>query len=187
MNKCFNFIPTPISGLWVAERKTFGDDRGVFARLFCAEELNEIGVDKPIVQINHSITRAKGTTRGLHFQNPPHAETKIISCLKGEVFDVAVDLRRESKTFLKWHAEKLSSENSRGIIIPEGFAHGFQTLTDDCELIYLHTDFYVPESEGGLNVKDNTIGIQWPLPIIGLSDKDKSYAPVDHNFLGVVL
>lgn len=187
MNKRFIFTPTPISGLLIAERKAFGDDRGSFARLFCADEFKEFGLNKPILQINHSVTRMKGATRGLHFQYPPYSETKIISCLKGEVFDVAVDLRNGSKTFLSWHAEKLSAESPKSIIIPEGFAHGFQTLTDGCELVYFHTGFYAPEFEGGLNVEDKRVGVRWPLPVIGLSDRDKNYAPLEDNFSGVLL
>jgi len=187
MNKRFNFTQTSLQGLFIAERKAFGDSRGSFTRLFCAKEFNEIGLDRSIVQINHSITRIKGTVRGLHFQNPPHAEAKIISCLKGEVFDVAVDLRRGSNTFLSWHAEKISAENQKSIIIPEGFAHGFQALADDCELFYLHTRFYAPEVEEGFNVQDKRIGINWPLPIIGLSDRDKSYAPLKDNYCGILL
>lgn len=187
MNKRFIFTPTSLSGLWVAKRKAFGDDRGFFARLFCSDEFKAIGVNKPIVQINHSVTHIKGTTRGLHFQNPPHAETKIISCLKGEVFDVAVDLRKGSNTFLSWHAEHLSAKRQNCIIIPEGFAHGFQALTDGCELIYLHTNSYVPQAEGGLDVKDKRIGINWPLPVAGLSERDKGYEPIENDYHGVLL
>lgn len=187
MSKRFIFKQTSISGLWAAERKAFADDRGIFARVFCANEFKEIGMDKGVVQVNYSLTRDKGTTRGLHFQNPPHAETKMISCLKGEVFDVAVDLRKGSSTFLSWHAEYLSAKNQNCIIIPEGFAHGFQALTDDCELIYLHTNFYVPQAEAGLDVKDKRIGIDWPLPVAGLSERDKGYKPIENGYCGVLL
>src|SRR3989338_10314825 len=154
MSDRFVFGQAPLSGVWIAQRNVFQDTRGVFERLFCAEEFRKIGLTKPVVQINHSITPAKGTVRGLHFQHPPHAETKIITCLKGEVFDVAVDLRQGSKTFLTWYGQRLSAENQKSIIIPEGCAHGFQTLTDHCELVYFHTAFYVPEAEAGFNVGD---------------------------------
>ncbi|MFA6636503.1 MAG: dTDP-4-dehydrorhamnose 3,5-epimerase [Candidatus Omnitrophota bacterium] len=187
MSGRFTFKDSSIPGLYVAERKGQEDQRGYFSRLFCLNDFGKIGMGKNIVQINHSLTREKGTVRGLHFQMPPHAEVKIISCLQGEVFDVAVDIRMGSKTFLKWHAEKLSPGNRKTMIIPEGFAHGFQALTDNCELIYFHTDIYDPGCEGGLRVDDERIGIQWPLPVAGLSDRDKSYPDIGHNFTGVNL
>jgi dTDP-4-dehydrorhamnose 3,5-epimerase len=185
MSGRFSFTQTSLSGLWVAQREVFEDSRGVFSKLFCADEFQKVGIDKPITQINHSITRLKGTVRGLHFQHPPHVETKIVSCLKGEIFDVAVDLRNGSKTFLSWQGERLSAKNQRSLIIPEGFAHGFQALTSDCELVYLHTGFYVPEADGGLNVEDKRIGIAWPLPISGLSERDKTHAFVSDDYDGI--
>jgi len=187
MSSRFHFKSTPLSGVWVAERKMFEDNRGVFGRLFCSKEFREVGLDKPIVQINHSITRIKGSVRGLHFQCPPHAETKIISCLKGEIFDVAVDLRHGSKTFLAWHGEILSAENQRSMFIPEGFAHGFQALTDNCEMVYLHSEFYVQESESGISVEDKRIAIKWPLPVSGLSERDRKYVGVTADFKGIAL
>ncbi len=187
MNERFIFTQTPLSEVWIAKRKIFKDNRGVFSRVFCADEFRKIGLDKPIVQINHSITRIKGSVRGLHFQYPPHAETKIVSCLKGEVFDVAVDLRHGSGTFLSWHAERLSAENQKSIIIPEGYAHGFQTLTDHCEMIYLHTAFYAPDAEGGFNVEDKRIGVNWPLPISDLSERDSVLAFVADHYEGITL
>lgn len=187
MNNRFTFIQTPLSGVWLVERKIFEDGRGIFSRLFCANEFQEFGIKKPIVQINHSITRKQGTVRGLHFQHPPHAEAKIITCLKGEVFDVAVDLRQGSKTFLSWHGEKLSAQNQKSIIIPEGFAHGFQALTDYCELIYLHTAFYNPETESGFNVEDKRIHIHWPLPVSDLSERDRSHVFVNNAYRGMTL
>ena len=187
MSNLFVFKQTSLSGVWLAERKVLKDSRGAFSRLFCADEFREIKLDKPIVQINHSITRIKGTVRGLHFQYPPHAETKIVTCFKGEILDVAVDLRRGSKTFLSWYSEKLSAENQKSMILPEGFAHGFQALTDHCEVIYLHTGFYVPEAEGGFNVEDKRIGIHWPLPISGLSERDKSHAFIADGYAGIIL
>ena len=128
--------------------------------------------------------RRRGTVRGLHFQRPPHAEDKYVSCLRGEVYDVAVDLRRGSATFLRWHAEKLSAANRRSLLVPRGFAHGFQALTDDCELIYLHTHRHVPASEGALNVRDPALAIDWPLPIVELSERDASHPFVDPAFAG---
>ena len=144
----FDFIPTPLTGLMLVQRKAIEDHRGFLSRFYCAEEFRAAGIDKPVAQINHTLTRQRGAVRGLHFQHPPHAETKVVSCLKGEILDVAVDLRRDSPTFLHWHGEILSAANRKSLLIPEGYAHGFQTLAEDCELIYLHTSPYHPESEG---------------------------------------
>ena len=183
----FKIVSTPISGLVVLERTAFEDVRGVFSRLYSAETLQEAGMNKPILQINHSITRLKGTARGLHFQYPPSAEMKVVTCLRGEVFDVAVDLRHGSDTFLSWHGEYLSESNRKSLLIPEGCAHGFQTMEENCELLYFHTANYSPEMEGGVNVEDNRIGIQWPLPIQELSARDRTFPVLDSDFEGINL
>jgi dTDP-4-dehydrorhamnose 3,5-epimerase len=163
------------------------DERGVFERFFCAEGLREAGLHKPIVQINRSLTRRSGAVRGMHFQYPPHAETKIVSCLRGEIFDVAVDLRAGSPTLLRWHGEVLSAANGKSLLIPEGFAHGFQTLTHDCELLYLHTELYTPEAEGALNAQDTRLDITWPRGISEMSDRDRSHPILEVAFVGVQL
>ncbi len=181
----FDFIATPLSGLVLVQRKAIEDDRGFLSRFFCAEEFCEAGLNKPIAQMNHTLTRKKGAVRGLHFQHSPHNEIKLVSCLKGEIWDVAVDLRRDSPTFLHWHGEILSATNRKSLLIPEGFAHGFQALTEDCELIYLHTAFYHPESEDALNVADPKLNITWPLPIGDLSNRDRSHAFIDEKYQGV--
>jgi dTDP-4-dehydrorhamnose 3,5-epimerase len=181
----FDFISTPLAGLTVVRRKPIQDERGLFERLYCREELLAAGISKPIVQINRSLTRKTGTVRGMHFQRPPHAETKIVSCLRGRIFDVAVDIRAGSSTFLQWHGETLSEENCLSLIIPEGFAHGFQTLTPDCELLYLHTAAYEPQAEGALNAQDSRLGIAWPLPIGEMSDRDRSYPSLSRDFSGI--
>jgi len=181
----FDFIPTALAGLTVIHRNRCDDDRGSFTRNFCCEEFMVIGLIKPIAQINSSITCCKGTVRGLHFQYPPHAETKIISCLRGEVFDVAVDLRADSPTFLCWHAEVLSAVNQNALCIPEGFAHGFQALEDDCELIYLHTECYTPKAEGALSAIDPRINITWSVPITELSERDRAHLFIGPDFTGV--
>lgn len=183
----FDFISTPLAGLMLVQRKVIEDDRGYLSRFYCADEFRETGINNPIAQINHTLTRNRGAVRGLHFQRPPHAETKLVSCLKGEIFDVAVDLRRNSTTFLQWHGEILSAENHRSLLIPEGYAHGFQTLAEDCELIYLHTAAYHPETEGGLNVTDPGLNIAWPLPIDDLSERDRTHPYIDPDFPGIVL
>ena len=181
----FDFLSTPLSGLAVIQRKPIEDDRGFFCRFYCAQAFCEAGLRKPIAQINHTLTRSIGTVRGLHFQYPPHAEAKVVSCFKGEIFDVAVDLRKGSPTFLCWHGETLSAANQKSLLIPEGFAHGFQTLTEDCELIYLHTASYAPDAEGGLNVRDPRLAIAWPLDIAELSNRDQSYSCVGDEFEGI--
>lgn len=182
MSTRFDIIDTPLYGLHVIQRKPIGDSRGYLERLFCSEELQAFTFGKPIVQINHTLTASRGTVRGMHFQRSPHAETKFVSCLSGEVFDVAVDLRHYSSTFLHWHAEVLSADNHKSLVIPEGFAHGFQTLTDDCEMLYFHTATFHPESEAGLNAKDSQLGITWPLPVSGLSQRDAKHPFLGNNF-----
>ena len=181
----FDFHDTPLHGLKLVQRKPIADVRGFFARFYCADEFRAAGVDKPIAQINHTLTRSKGAVRGLHFQYPPHAEIKLVSCFSGAVFDVAVDLRANSPTFLHWHGEILSAEDSRSLLIPEGYAHGFQTLTEDCELLYLHTAAFHPETEGALNVTDPALAIKWPLPVSELSERDRSHPFVDAYFPGI--
>lgn len=183
----FDFIPTPLTGLMLVQRKAIEDHRGFLSRFYCAEEFRAAGIDKPVAQINHTLTRQRGAVRGLHFQHPPHAETKVVSCLKGEILDVAVDLRRDSPTFLHWHGEILSAANRKSLLIPEGYAHGFQTLAEDCELIYLHTSPYHPESEGALNVADPRLNIAWPLPVNDLSERDRNHPFISQNFQGIIL
>jgi len=181
----FEVKNTQIEGLHVIQRKPIGDDRGFLSRIFCAESFKEFGFDKSISQINHTLTRNKGTIRGMHYQSPPHAETKLVSCLHGAILDVAVDLRKDSPTFLHWHAEVLSADNHRSLLIPEGFAHGFQTLTEQCELLYLHSEPYVKEAEGALNAMDPTLSIDWPLPVSEMSERDHSHPMIDNNFKGI--
>lgn len=183
----FDFIPTPLTGLMLVQRKAIEDHRGFLSRFYCAEEFRAAGIDKPVAQINHTLTRQRGAVRGLHFQHPPHAETKLVSCLRGEVLDVAVDLRRDSPTFLHWHGEVLSAANRKSLLIPEGYAHGFQTLTEDCELIYLHTSPYHPEAEGALNMADPRLNIAWPLPANDISERDRNHPFISQNFQGIVL
>jgi dTDP-4-dehydrorhamnose 3,5-epimerase len=183
----FDFIPTPLPGLLMVQRKAIEDHRGFLSRFYCAEEFHAAGLAKPIAQINHTLTRKKGAVRGLHFQHPPHAEAKLVSCLKGEIWDVAVDLRRGSPTLLHWHGEILSAENRKSLLIPEGYAHGFQALTEDCELIYLHTATYHPEAEGALNVTDSRLNLSWPLPIEDLSERDRNHPYIKPDFQGIVL
>jgi dTDP-4-dehydrorhamnose 3,5-epimerase len=182
----FDIQSTGLHCLNVLVRKPIGDTRGYLERIFCADELQDVLGARRVVQINRTLTIAKGTVRGMHFQFAPHAEMKLVSCLRGSVFDVAVDLRKESPTFLSWHAEILSADNHKTLAIPEGFAHGFQTLTDDCEMLYLHSTKYVPGAEAGLNPLDAKLAIAWPLPIREISPRDAAFALVIDGFEGVM-
>ena len=170
----FDIFETPLQGLYVVQRKPIRDGRGYLERMFCTSGFATLLQGRAIRQINRTLTMRCGTVRGMHFQNPPHAEMKFVSCLRGEVFDVAVDLRPDSPTRFQWHGEVLSSENFKTLAIPEGFAHGFQTLTDHCEMLYFHTADYHRESEGGLNPLDPVLGIAWPLAISDISSRDSA-------------
>ena len=182
----FTITDLPLQGLKLVERQRASDSRGYFSRLFCADDLAVAGWHKPIAQINQTLTQSRGTVRGLHFQKPPHAEMKLVTCIKGSVWDMAVDLRKGSATFLKWHAQELSAVNCHALLIPEGFAHGFQTLEDDCELIYLHSAAYAADAEAALNAKDPALAIGWPLSIIEMSGRDASHSMIDANFTGLM-
>lgn len=186
MSGRFEIVDTPLAGLRLVKRKPFGDSRGYLERMFCTEELSSLLQGRAVAQINHTLTAVRGTVRGLHFQHPPHGELKFVSCLRGQVFDVAVDLRRDSPTFLHWHGELLSADNHATLAIPEGFAHGFQTLVDDCEMLYFHTAAYCQEAEGGLHAEDPRLGIRWPLPVGGLSPRDGSHAYIGDDYRGVM-
>jgi dTDP-4-dehydrorhamnose 3,5-epimerase len=179
------FTKTLLEGAYVIELDPFSDERGFFARTFCIKEFHQIGFDKEIVQINHSMTRQKGTIRGMHYQTPPACETKIIRCIQGRIFDVMVDIREGSPTCMQWFGVELSKENMKMVYIPEGFAHGFQTLSNNAELIYHHSEFYNPEQEKGLRYDDPAMAIIWPLPIHIISAKDQSYPLIDNYFKGL--
>ena len=178
-------LSTRIGGVFVVETTPFIDQRGAFVRYYCENELSSVIGKRRIVQINQSRTHMVGAVRGLHFQPPPHAEMKLIRCLKGKVWDVAIDLRAGSSTFLQWHAEELSPENARMIVIPEGCAHGFQVMAEDSELLYLHTAFYAPEFESGALYSDPLLKISWPLPVIDLSERDRKHPPITQDFMGL--
>ena len=169
------------------ERQLLRDERGFLSRVFCAAELSACGWHVPVSQINHTYTAKKGTVRGLHFQHPPFSEIKLVSCLQGQVWDVVVDLRADSDTFLQWHAENLTSSNGSALLIPEGFAHGFQTMCDDVELLYCHSEAYRPKAEAGLNLLDPLLSINWPIPISECSTRDKAFSLLDAEYAGVVL
>ncbi len=186
MNR-FAVSDLPLAGLKLIERQRLCDSRGFLSRLFCAEELATAGWREPIAQINHTFTAQLGAVRGMHYQTPPHAEMKLVSCIQGEVWDVAVDLRADSPTFLCWHAELLSAINDRALLIPEGFAHGFQTLTHNVTLLYCHTAANSPAAERALNAQDPRLSITWPLAITEISPRDARHPLLDMNFEGIRL
>jgi dTDP-4-dehydrorhamnose 3,5-epimerase len=181
----FRIVDTTLPDLKVVVRERRGDERGFLSRLFCASELAPAGWRGGIAQINQTLTHRPGTVRGLHFQRPPDAEAKLVSCLRGRVWDVAVDLRAGSPTLLRWHAEELSPDNGRALLIPEGFAHGFQVLEPDSELLYLHSAAYSPASEAALNAVDPRLAIGWPLPVGDRSARDQAHPLLTDDFRGI--
>lgn len=179
------FTALPLAGAYTVDVQAFSDERGWFARVWCKNEFGEIGHTKEWVQMNHSVSYAKGTLRGMHFQHPPFREIKLVRCIAGAVMDVIVDIRQESPTFLQWQAVELSADNNRMIYIPEGFAHGFQTLQDNSALIYHHTEFYTPGAEGGIRYDDPLVDIRWTLPVTVVSQRDAGHPLLDHKFKGI--
>ncbi len=179
------FTETSLKGSYLIDLNLFEDERGWFARTYCKNEFAEIGFNKEWVQMNHSFTKQKGTLRGMHYQLPPYSEIKLVRCIAGAVYDVIVDLRKDSATFLQWFGTELSAENKKMLYIPEGFAHGFQAMTDNCELIYHHSQFYKPGAEGGIRYNDDKVNIKWLLPVTAVSDRDNQHPLLDENFKGV--
>jgi dTDP-4-dehydrorhamnose 3,5-epimerase len=179
------FSPTPLKGSYIIELEQFTDNRGWFARYFCKKEFEKINHNKEWVQMNHSFTIKKGTIRGMHYQVAPYMEIKMIRCIAGVVFDVIVDLRKDSSTFLQWFGIELSAQNKKMIYIPGGFAHGFQSLSDDAELLYHHSEYYTPGAEGGIKYDDPRINIEWPLSVSIISDRDSAHPYFDNNFKGI--
>ncbi len=162
----------PLKDAVLVDAEPFQDYRGLFARLFCLRELEEVLGERKIVNVNFSRTLNPGAIRGLHFQRPPHQEMKFVRCVRGKVYDVIVDIRQSSPGFLSWHGEMLSANNMKMLCVPEGFAHGFQTIEENSEVLYLTTSFHVPDSEGGIRYDDPLLGIDWPLDVTDVSVKD---------------
>ncbi len=181
------FTPLTLSGAYLIEPEIYTDERGIFYRYYCKEVFKQIGHDKNWVQLNHSFTAKMGTIRGMHFHLPPYPEIKMVRCIAGKIFDVIIDVRQLSPTFLQWTGVELSARNRKMIYIPEGFAHGFQTLTDDCELSYHHSAFYHSGYEGGMRFDDPRLNISWPLPLSLISERDKNHPLVADNFKGIKL
>jgi dTDP-4-dehydrorhamnose 3,5-epimerase len=187
MSHRFHVADTRLSDVRVIERAKLVDRRGFLSRLFSADELAGAGWIRPIAQINQSFTSREGTVRGLHFQFGQHAEMKLIMCLQGDVFDVAVDLRRGSPTFRGWHGEHLSASNNRALLIPEGCAHGFQALCADVVLLYLHSKAYARDAESAFSPLEPRLAIEWPRPITEMSERDANHPPMCETFDGISL
>ena len=177
--------PTPLAGLVEIEQSAVIDARGRFTRLFCEQAFAPIRPHLHFTQINWSHTQGRGSLRGLHYQKPPAAEAKLIRCLRGRVYDVAVDVRADSPTFLRWHAVELAEDNNRAFFLPEGFAHGFQALTDEAQLLYLHTAPWAPDCEAGLRYDDPLLAIAWPLPVAQVSARDQAHPLIAPGFAGI--
>ena len=179
------FSPTVLNGSYVIDLELKSDDRGWLARYYCKEEFQKIGHTKEWVQMNHTFTGKKGSIRGMHFQIHPFKEIKMLRCIAGSVYDVIIDLRKDSDTFLKWTGVELSSANKKMLYIPEGFAHGFQCLEDNCELTYHHSEYYQPNSESGIKYNEPLVNIKWPLPVTVISARDDQHPYLDKNFKGI--
>ena len=177
--------PLPLAGLARVEHRRHEDPRGAFSRLYCEDSLERFGAPFHIRQINRSLTRGRGSVRGLHYQAGPQPESKYITCLQGEVWDVVVDLRAGSPTFLHWHAEHLKAGEGSSLLVPAGFAHGFQALSDDAQLLYFHTAAWEPACEGGIRHDDPRLAIDWPLSIAAISDRDRSHPLLGDDFQGL--
>ena len=181
----FVISPTQLAGLCVIRKKPLIDHRGELTRMYCQDEFASIALSKTLVQINKSKTLKPGTIRGMHFQSGSYAEDKIVSCIAGKVFDVAVDIRPESKTFLSWFGIELSAENNISLLIPAGFAHGFQSLEENSEIIYFVTNQYNSLAEDGIHPLDTSVNIQWPLNCSDISEKDAERPFITNQRVGV--
>jgi len=181
------FIDTSFDGLWVIEPEIKSDSRGFLTRLFCKNEFSSINITKEFVQENLTLTKVKGTFRGFHYQPAPYSEVKLVRCIKGKVFDIVIDLRNNSKTFLKNFTIELNEEKLNMLLIPEGFAHGFQTLTDNCLMLYLHTNFYNSQHERGIKYCDPLIKCSLPLPLKDISERDKNHPVLKLTDEGIIL
>jgi dTDP-4-dehydrorhamnose 3,5-epimerase len=179
------FHKTPLDGAYTIELEKRGDDRGFFARFFCEKEFGATGLETHFPQINTSLSATKGTLRGMHYQLPPSSEVKVVRAVKGTLWDAIVDLRGGSPTYGKWFGAELSEDNRLMMYVPRGFSHGFITLTDNVEALYLVSAFYAPEAERGLRWNDPAIGIKWPIEPREISDKDSKWPDLDPKFHGV--
>ena len=179
------FKETSLKGSYVLTFEPIEDQRGWFARTYCKNEFLAIGHTKEWVQMNHSFTKQKATVRGMHYQRSPYGEIKLVRCIAGSVYDVIIDLRADSASYLQYFGIELSAVNKKMIYIPEGFAHGFQALSNDAELLYNHSQFYLPGVEAGVKYNDPAINIKWPLELTNISERDNSHPFIDANFKGL--
>ena len=179
------FSPATLDGVYIIDLEPVTDERGWFSRTFSKDEFGQIDHTKEWVQMNHSFTTTKGTIRGMHYQLPPFREIKMVRCIAGAVFDVVIDIRKGSETFLQWVGVELTAANKKMLYIPEGFAHGFQTLTDNCELLYRHSEFYKPGAESGIRYDDPLIDIKWPTTLTVISDRDRTHVLLNESFKGI--
>ncbi|KAB8142425.1 dTDP-4-dehydrorhamnose 3,5-epimerase [Chloroflexia bacterium SDU3-3] len=169
------FTPTELKDAYVIDLKKFEDKRGFFAHAFSHAEFEQQGLNPNVVDINFSYNRLRGTLRGMHFQRDPYAQVKTVRCVRGAIYDVIIDLRPESPTFKRWVGVELTADNHRALYVPEGFAHGFQTLEDNSDVMYLVSQVYAPSAEGGVRYDDAAFGITWPLPIEMMNDRDLAW------------
>lgn len=169
------FTPTELAGAFIVDPEPRKDARGWFARTYCAREFEAHGLPTHMVQTNMSLTRSKGTVRGMHYQLAPHGEDKLVRCVGGAIWDAIVDLRPQSPTYCRWIGVELSADNGRMLLVPKGFAHGFVTLTDDAAVTYQVSEYYTPASERGVRWNDPAFGIEWPVPVTDMSDKDRNW------------
>ena len=176
---------TPIQGLTLLRREPVEDSRGSLDRIFDIDLANSLVPGFAVAQVNHTVTVGRGTVRGLHYQTPPVADAKIVTCLRGRIFDVVVDLRRGSPTFLTWHGVELAGMDGVSVVVPTGLAHGYQLLDDSCELLYVHGEQYHPGSEGGVNPEDPTLGVRWPEEISRMSDRDRNHSMLRSDWTGI--
>ena len=184
------FTETDLPGAYLVDLQKLEDERGFFARSWCAREASALGIDPRIVQCNISFNNRKGTLRGMHLQLPPFAESKLVRVTRGALYDVIIDLRADSATFKQWLGIELTAENRRALFVPKGFAHGFQTLEDDTEIFYQMSEFYSPEHARGVRWDDPAFGIRWPLEVTEISPKDRvlpHFTPAEFASLSLAL
>jgi len=179
------FFETGLKGAFIIKPQLMEDQRGFFGRIFSQDEFDQQGLQTIFKQANHSGSTQKGTIRGMHFQFSPYTEAKLVKCIRGKIYDVLIDLRKNSPTFLRWYGAELSDENKLMMYVPNGFAHGFQSLEDNSEIFYLVSEFYKKDYEGGAKFDDPIVGIKWPLPVTAISEKDKNCSFLDKNFKGI--
>jgi dTDP-4-dehydrorhamnose 3,5-epimerase len=179
------FRPAPLAGAYLIEIEPKADERGFFGRAFCAKEFSAVGLESTFVQANNTLTLKKGTVRGFHYQLPPSAEVKLVRCIRGAVYDVIVDIRPHSKTYCQSFGATLDQENRHMMYVPQGFAHGFISLTDDAELHYMVSAFYDAKQERGLRYNDPAFAVRWPLEMTAISAKDSAWPDFDETFHGV--